>query len=205
MLLRALRPFTGHPEVRQVVVVLPPGYAERPPEWLAKLRGERLACVAGGAQRVDSVRAGLAALPENAGVILVHDAARPFVSRGTIDAVIARARAGVGAVAAVPASDTLKEVGQGPHRPTPRIARTVDRERIWRAQTPQGFPRQMLHAAYQQLGGVVTANGGAPSDDAEVCERAGFPVELVPDSPYNFKITTADDFRIAEALARELR
>lgn len=205
MLLRALRPFTSHPEVRQVVVVLPPGYAERPPEWLGKLRGERLAFVAGGAQRVDSVRAGLEALPDNAGVILVHDAARPFVGRGTIDAVITRARAGVGAVAAVPASDTLKEVGQDPHGPTPRIARTVDRDRIWRAQTPQGFPRQMLRDAYQQLGGSLTANGGAPSDDAEVCERAGFPVELVPDSPYNFKITTADDFRIAEALARELR
>lgn len=204
MLLRALRPFTGHPEVRQVVVVLPPGYAERPPEWLGKLRSERLGLVAGGAQRVDSVRAGFQALPADTAVILVHDAARPFVSRGTIDAVIARARAGVGAVAAVPTSDTLKEIGQGPHRPTPRVARTVDRERIWRAQTPQGFPRQMLHDAYAQLAGAG-ANGGAPSDDAEVCERAGFPVELIPDSPYNFKITTADDFRIAEALARELR
>ena len=206
MLLRALRPFTGHPEVSQVVVVLPPGYAERPPEWLGKLRGERLGLIAGGAQRVDSVRAGFQALPADTTVILVHDAARPFVSRGTIDAVIARARAGVGAIAAVPTSDTLKEIGQGPHRPTPRVARTVDRERIWRAQTPQGFPRQMLHDAYAQLPGAgATANGGAPSDDAEVCERAGFPVELIPDSPYNFKVTTADDFRIAEALARELR
>jgi 2-C-methyl-D-erythritol 4-phosphate cytidylyltransferase len=196
-----LRPFTGHPEVRHVIVALPPGYAERPPEWLGKARGERLGLVAGGAQRVDSVRAALAALPRETAVVLVHDAARPFVSRGTIDAVIARARAGVGAVAAVPVSDTLKEVGQGMHRPTPRVVRTVDRERIWRAQTPQGFPRQMLDDAYAQL----PPQDGTPSDDAEVCERAGFPVELVPDSPYNFKITTADDFRIAEALARELR
>ena len=62
----------------------------------------------------------------------------------------------------------------------------------------------MLDDAYAQLV-AVTPNGGAPSDDAEVCERAGFPVELIPDSPYNVKITTADDFRIAEALARELR
>src|SRR5437867_10148500 len=200
---RALRAFVGHPEVRQVIATLAPGYVERPPDWLAKLRGERLGFVPGGAQRVDSVRAGLVALPDEATIILIHDAARPFVSRGTIDAVIARARAGVGAVAAVPASDTLKEIAQGPQRPTPRITRTVDRERIWRAQTPQGFPRQMLRDAYAQLG--VTANGGAPSDDAEVCERAGFAVELIPDSPYNVKITTADDFRIAEALARELR
>jgi len=203
MLLRALRPFTGHPEVRQVIVALPPGYAERPPEWLAKLRGERLGLVPGGAQRADSVRAGIEALPADSAIILVHDAARPFVSRGTIDAVIARARAGVGAVAAVPTSDTLKEIAQGAPRATPRVTRTVDRERIWRAQTPQGFPRQMLRDAYAQL--PTAANGGAPSDDAEVCERAGFPVELIPDSPYNFKVTTADDFRIAEALARELR
>jgi 2-C-methyl-D-erythritol 4-phosphate cytidylyltransferase len=201
MLLRALQAFIGHPEVRQVVVVLPPGYAERPPEWLGKMRGERLGFVPGGAQRADSVRAGVTALPVDAIVILIHDAARPFVSRGTIDAVIARARAGVGAVAAVPSSDTLKEVGTS-EQLTPRVARTVDRERIWRAQTPQGFPRAMLVAAYSQL----RANGGgSPSDDAEVCERAGYPVELIPDSPYNFKITTADDFRIAEALARELR
>lgn len=205
MLLRALRPFTGHPEVRQVVVALPPGYAERPPEWLGKLRGERLGLVAGGAQRVDSVRAGIAALPADTAIVLVHDAARPFVTRETIDAVIARARAGVGAVAAVPTSDTLKEVGQGASQLTPRVARTVDRDRIWRAQTPQGFPRRMLNDAYAQL--AAAANGGAPppGDDAEVCERAGFPVELIPDSPYNFKVTTADDFRIAEALARELR
>ena len=203
MLLRAVRPFTGHPEVSHVVVALPPGYADRPPDWLGKIRGERLTLVPGGEQRVDSVRAGVEALSRESAIVLVHDAARPFVSRGTIDAVIARVRAGVGAIAAVPASDTLKETAQGSHRPTPRITRTVDRDRIWRAQTPQGFPRQMLLDAYAQLGAV--ANGNAPSDDAEVCERAGFPVELVPDSPFNFKVTTADDFRIAEALARELR
>jgi len=201
MLLRALRPFTGHPEVRQVVVALPPGYAERPPIGSAN-------CGASG-----WVRAGwrpacrfrprrTRRLADDATIILIHDAARPFVSRGTIDAVIARAARGCRRRRRVPTSDTLKEVGQGPPA-TPRITRTVDRERIWRAQTPQGFPRQMLHDAYARLG--ATVNGGAPSDDAEVCERAGFPVELIPDSPYNFKITTADDFRIAEALARELR
>src|SRR5258707_1068622 len=108
MLLRALRAFIGHPEVRQVIVTLPPRYVERPPDWLAKLRGERLGFVPGGAQRVDSVRAGLRVLPDDATIILIHDAARPFVSRETIDAVITRARAGVGAVAAVPTSDTLK-------------------------------------------------------------------------------------------------
>jgi 2-C-methyl-D-erythritol 4-phosphate cytidylyltransferase len=195
MLLRALRPFTSHPEVGRVVVALPAGLTAQPPEWLGKLAGERLALVAGGASRAQSVRAGLRALPDDAAVILVHDGARPFVSRETIDAVIVRARAGVGAVAAVPVNDTIKEVVDGR-----RITRTVARERLWRAQTPQGFPRDMIERAYGALAG-----GDTPSDDAALCERAGLPVEVVPDTPYNVKVTTADDFRIAEALARELR
>ncbi len=193
MLLRALRPFTSHPAVVQVVVALPGVYVDRPPEWLAKLLGDRLVLVPGGETRARSVRAGLAALPPDALVVLVHDAARPFVSRQTIDAVLARARAGVGAVAALPVSDTLKEVDDT------RIVGTVPRERLWRAQTPQGFPRDMLERAYARLG------GSAPTDDAALCEAAGFPVEVVLDGPENVKVTTAEDFRIAEALAREPR
>ena len=196
MLLRALRPFTSHPHVAHVVVALAPAYVERPPEWLGKLLGERLTLVPGGAQRAESVRAGLRALPPDATVILVHDAARPFVGRETIDNVITVARSGVGAIAAVPLTDTVKEVVK-----ENRITKTVERDRLWRAQTPQGFPRAMIDQAYAAL----RRNGPAPTDDAEVCERAGFPVEVVADSAHNVKVTTADDFRIAEALARELR
>jgi 2-C-methyl-D-erythritol 4-phosphate cytidylyltransferase len=194
MLLRALRPFTSHPDVAQVVVALPAGFAERPPDWLGKLRGERLALVTGGETRAESVRAALAVLDRAAGVVLVHDAARPFVRRETIDEVIARARAGVGAVAAVPLSDTVKEVVEGN-----RITRSVARDRLWRAQTPQGFPRAMLVQAY----GRLRADDAPPTDDAELCERAGFSLEVVADSPDNLKVTTSDDFRIAEALARD--
>jgi 2-C-methyl-D-erythritol 4-phosphate cytidylyltransferase len=194
MLLRALRPFTSHPEVGHVVVALPPGFETRPPDWLGKLVGERLVLVAGGATRADSVRAGLHALPEHLAIVLIHDGARPFVARETIDGVVAKARSGVGAVAGIPVSDTVKDVEQE------RITRTVARERLWRAQTPQGFPRDMIERAYAGLD-----NASTPTDDAELCERAGLPVTIVPDSPYNLKVTTADDFRIAEALARELR
>ncbi|OLC06264.1 MAG: 2-C-methyl-D-erythritol 4-phosphate cytidylyltransferase [Gemmatimonadetes bacterium 13_1_40CM_70_15] len=195
MLLRALRPFSSHPDVEHVVVALPKGLAERPPEWLGKLVGERLTLVAGGATRPESVRAALRALRPGLPVVLVHDGARPFVSRTTVDAVIARARAGVGAVAALPMSDTVKETTGGT-----RIARTVTRERLWRAQTPQGFPRAWLDEVYGKK-----KNGDAATDDAELCERAGYPVEVVADLPHNLKITTPDDFRVAEALARELR
>ncbi|HVH08958.1 MAG TPA: 2-C-methyl-D-erythritol 4-phosphate cytidylyltransferase [Gemmatimonadales bacterium] len=194
MLLRALRPFTSHPAVGQVVAVVPAGFESRPPEWLGKLTGERLALVAGGATRAASVRAGLGALAPEASVVLIHDGARPFVTRETIDGVVAKARSGVGAVAAIPMGDTVKEATEH------RVTRTLARERLWRAQTPQGFPRLMIEQAYAHL-----ADAPPPTDDAELCERAGLPVEVVPDSPYNLKVTTADDFRIAEALARELR
>ena len=195
MLLRALRPFTSHPAVSYVALAVPAAYASRPPEWLAKLaEGGRLLLVSGGEQRADSVRAALAALPPEATVVLVHDAARPFVSRPTIDAVIARARQGVGAVAAVAVSDTLKEAGEDG-----RVLRTVARHRLWRAQTPQGFPRAMLVSAYA----TYAPGGDLPTDDAMLCERAGQAIDVVEDSAQNFKITTADDFRMAEALARE--
>jgi 2-C-methyl-D-erythritol 4-phosphate cytidylyltransferase len=181
LLLRALRPFTSHPEVEGVIIALPAGIADHPPDWLAKLRGPRLEFVTGGATRADSVRVALSALPDQA----------------RVDAVIARARAGVGAVAAVAVSDTIKQVSDG----AARVARTVPREGLWRAQTPQGFPRRMLEQAYARL----RRGDAPPTDDAELCERAGFPVEVVTDSPHNLKVTTPDDFRLAEALARELR
>src|SRR5690348_10625657 len=161
MLLRALRPFTSHPAVSQVVVVLPAGFDTQPPDWLAKLVGDRLTLAAGGATRAHSVRAGLRALatgPE-AAVVLVHDGARPFVTRETIDAVLARARAGVGAVAALQVSDTVKDVEQN------RITRTVTRDRLWRAQTPQGFPRAMIERAYAALPNGDAPPPAGPTDD----------------------------------------
>jgi 2-C-methyl-D-erythritol 4-phosphate cytidylyltransferase len=196
LLLRALRPFTSPPDVGRVTIALPAGLANQPPEWLGKLRGERLALVTGGATRAESVRAGLRALAPDARIGVVPDAARPCVGRETIEAGRACARSGVGATAAVPMSDTIKEVDEGT-----RIARTVPRDKLWRAQTPQGFPRPMIEQAYARL----RRDDPPPTDDAELCERAGFPVDVVADSAHNLKVTTADDFRIAEAIARELR
>jgi 2-C-methyl-D-erythritol 4-phosphate cytidylyltransferase len=142
------------------------------------------------------VRAGVNALRAACRFILIHDAARPFPNRTTIDGVIGRARSGVGAVAALPLTDTVKEVSGDA-----RVTRTIPREGLWRAQTPQGFPRDMLLEALKRL----KPGDPPPTDDGEMCERAGFPVDVVPDTPHNFKVTTPDDFRIADALARELR
>lgn len=193
ILLRALRPFVAHPEVAQVAVVLPPAHAERPPDFLAPLAGASLRVVAGGRERSDSVAAGLRALGSECRVVLVHDGARPFVDRAVIDAVVAHARAGFGAVAAVPVSDTLKQQASGD--PT-LVARTVPREGLWRAQTPQGFPRGLLEQAYARAAESMPA-----TDDASVVEACGGTVRIVPDSPRNLKITTRDDLALAEALA----
>lgn len=196
MLLRALRPFVSHPDVAHVAVALPATHAAAPPEWLAALAGDALSFVAGGVKRSDSVRRALAGLRPGCNVVLVHDAARPFVERATIDAVIAAARSGDGAVAAVPLSDTLKEADAE----NAAVARTVPRERLWRAQTPQGFPREMLEAAYA---GAAAREDDA-TDDAALVELLGRRVRLIPDSPRNFKVTTTDDLALAEAWAGRL-
>jgi 2-C-methyl-D-erythritol 4-phosphate cytidylyltransferase len=193
MVLRAVRPFAAHPDVAQVVLVLPPADAEAPPAFLRGAAGAGLIVVAGGAERSDSVAAGLGALGPECTVVLVHDAARPFVGRAVIDAVIAHARAGEGAVAAVRVSDTLKQAAA---EDATRVARTVPRDGLWRAQTPQGFPRAVLERAYAAAHG----EGGA-TDDAALVERTGVPVRLVPDSPRNMKVTTPEDLALAELLA----
>lgn len=192
MVLRAVRPFAAHPDVARVALVLPAADAADPPAFLRGLAGSGLVVVPGGAERADSVAAGLAALGPECTTVLVHDAARPFVERAVIDAVIAYARAGEGAIAAVKVSDTLKEAS--PDDAT-RIGRTVPRDGLWRAQTPQGFPRAVLERAY------AAREGGAPTDDATLVERTGVPVRLVPDSPRNLKVTTAEDLALAELLA----
>jgi 2-C-methyl-D-erythritol 4-phosphate cytidylyltransferase len=194
MVLRALRPFVSHPEVAQVVLVLPPEDAAEPPAFLRGL-GTGLTVAPGGSRRADSVAAGVAALGPACSTVLVHDAARPFVERNVIDAVIAHARAGQGAVAAIKVSDTLKEAAPGDAM---RVGRTVARDGLWRAQTPQGFPRDVLERAHAMAG----LEGAAATDDAALVERTGVPVRLVPDSPRNLKVTTPEDLALAELLAR---
>jgi 2-C-methyl-D-erythritol 4-phosphate cytidylyltransferase len=194
MLLRAIRPFAQHPRVRQLIVALPAATADAPPPWLESVAGARLRVVAGGATRAESVKAALNALDAACEIVLIHDAARPFVSAETIDGVIGLA-AVVGAVPAVQVTDTLKRIDPA----TGVVIETVDRKALWRAQTPQGFPRHMLERAYAALG---TAGYASFTDEAALFEAAGYPVKLVRDSVDNIKITTSHDLRVAEALTR---
>ena len=196
MLLRALRRFTSHPEVCQVAVVLPSAALVAPPEWLAALAGEMVTLVAGGPDRMDSVENGLARLRPECAIALAHDAARPFVSREVIDAVISRARQGEGAIAARPVTDTLKsERSEDGCR---LIAGTIPRDGVWRAQTPQGFPRDILESAFRN----ARQSGLRATDEAALVEQVGGRIHLVPDTIWNLKVTTPDDLLLAELIAR---
>jgi 2-C-methyl-D-erythritol 4-phosphate cytidylyltransferase len=201
LLLHAARPFLSHPDVLLVVVVLPEAVADAPPEWLAALAGDRLRLVVGGAVRMDSVEAGIGALPAACTTVLVHDGARPFPEPAVIDAVIRGARAGTGAIAAIPVSDTLKESDTSSPDLPGRVLRTVPRASLWRAQTPQGFPRQLLEAAFAD----ARSGGFVGTDEASLVERIGGPVALVPDVSTNLKVTTPADLRVAEAIAAASR
>jgi 2-C-methyl-D-erythritol 4-phosphate cytidylyltransferase len=111
-----------------------------------------------------------------------------------IDAVIAYARAGEGAIAALPVTDTIKEAVAAD--PT-RIGATVPRSRLWRAQTPQGFPRELLERAYAEAG----ARASEATDESALVEACGGTVRLVPDTLRNLKVTTPEDLALAERLA----
>ena len=192
ILLRALRPFLAHPAVRWVVVALPAEDAADPPEWLAAL-DPRVRLVAAGAERTDSVRCALEALPAPCEIVLVHDAARPLVTREVIERTLSAARPDRAVVAAVPVEDTVKQVDADG-----RIVATLDRSRLWRAQTPQAFPRRALEEAHA----AAAARGLSATDDAALVEASGLPMVVVEGSAENFKITGPLDLLLAEAVLR---
>lgn len=147
--------------------------------------------VEGGNSRQQSVANGLAALPAQTTLVGIHDGARPFVSREAVSSVIQTAAQTGAAALALPLRDTVKEADeQG------RILRTHDRNRLWRAQTPQVFDSQRLQQEMQR----AIACGQDFTDECQLMEQAGVPVQLVPGSEANLKLTTPEDIRVANAL-----
>jgi 2-C-methyl-D-erythritol 4-phosphate cytidylyltransferase len=190
LLAEPLRRIDDSEWVDAIVVVAPPGW-EEPAILLAEELGcaKVRACVAGGETRADSVRAGLAEVPDDAAAVLVHDAARPLLP----DEVIGRVLAGLaegwdGVVPGLPISDTVKRVaGDG------GVEETVTRDGLWTVQTPQAFPVGALRRAI--------AGGADATDCAGLVEAAGGRVKVVPGDPLLLKVTTADDLaRVASLL-----
>ena len=191
LLRRAARGLLGCPDIDAVVAVVPAGEEGRAEEALTGF-SKPLRVVGGGLTRADSVRNGLAAATD-AAVVLVHDAARPFAS-GELMSRVARAAARHGAaLAAVPATDTVKRAIEGSD--PPRVSSTLDRTTLWLAQTPQGFRRDLLVRAYELAG----PEAASATDESLLVEQMGTAVTLVPGEPENFKITGPEDIRRARA------
>jgi 2-C-methyl-D-erythritol 4-phosphate cytidylyltransferase/2-C-methyl-D-erythritol 2,4-cyclodiphosphate synthase len=193
VLARSLKTFLSHPAIGLVQVVIHPDDRSLYDAAVAGVSGPIAPPVCGGPSRQDSVRAGLLALnaarPDH---VLVHDAARPFVTHELIDRVLAALGQHAGAIAALPLADTLTRVGV--HG---LIAETIGRSGLWRAQTPQGFRFAAILAAHEA---AAAAGRSDFTDDAAIAAWAGHAVALVPGEERNFKLTVAEDLAMAERL-----
>jgi len=185
--LRSAEHFTNRDDVIQTIAVVSPDDEEWFKEkYSANLAFMNVNIVTGGDNRAESVKNGLAIVKPEVEYVAVHDAARPLLTKQWVDQVFAKAAETGAALLGVPVASTLKKVADG------RIAATVSRELLWEAQTPQVFRREWLEAAYANQGTLQ------PTDEAQLVEQIGKPISVVAGSSLNFKITTADDFRLAE-------
>jgi 2-C-methyl-D-erythritol 4-phosphate cytidylyltransferase/2-C-methyl-D-erythritol 2,4-cyclodiphosphate synthase len=185
ILQRSVEAFLAHPRVTDVIVAVPPAIAGSPPEWMRAAR-----VVAGGDTRQASVANAFDAVTAQAHIVVVHDAARPFVTADVISRAIDGAAEHGAAIAAVPVNDTVKRVGDS--GPAPVIVETLPRECIYMAQTPQAFRRPVLEKAV-----ALGRSGVEATDEAALAERAGHKVRIVAGDASNVKITTSTDLDTA--------
>lgn len=206
--MHAVRALAAAEPVTSIVVAAPPDDIAHVRGLLADVEGASVSVVAGGSSRSESVVRALKTLAEDVDVVLVHDAARPLTPVALVEAVDAAVRSGhVGVVPGVPLSDTIKSVAgsdgtyDGPGAASAampeRVSGTVDRARLRAVQTPQGFRRHVLEAAYA----AAEADGALDAtDDAGLVERAGYPVVVVPGEDLAFKVTRPIDLLLADAV-----
>ncbi len=190
---RSVAALESHARVQEIVVALPADVAADPPAFLRTF-SKPVRVVSGGARRQDSVARAFEAIDPPADVVVIHDAARPFVDAATIDRAIDAAARWGAAIAAMPSPDTVKLAREATGDPS--VEATIPRERVWLAQTPQAFTTSVLAAAIAR-----GAEGGSGTDEAALAEQAGHEVRLVAGDPRNVKITTAADLELARAVA----
>jgi len=188
ILQRCVETFLSHGAIRQVVIALAEEDVAAPPDWL---RRPAVTLVRGGSERHESVRRALAAVRDDIDLVAIHDAARPLVDAPLITRVLETAATGVGAIPALPASDTIHEVND-----RMEIVHTPPRERLFAAQTPQAFPLPMIRDAHAR----AAADNVQGTDDAALAVRYGYVVKIVPGEPANLKVTLPQDLAVARLL-----
>lgn len=195
VLVRTLRAFQLAEAVDEILLAVPEGDIGEVRETIvARWRLSKVGrVVAGGPERQDSVRNALQHVREEHGIVLVHDGVRPFIGGDLIGRVVAAAEAFGAATVGVPVKETVKEAGGDGW-----VIRTVARDGLWLTQTPQGFRREILVAAYDR----AVQEGFRGTDDASLVERMGTPVRMVPGEVDNIKLTTPEDFALGEVLVR---
>ncbi len=188
----SLEAFHTLEEVESIVLVLPPDQVEirRPLVQVFP----KLHLAVGGMERWNSVQNGFRALPEHCDPILIHDTARPFIPQSVIRRCVQKLKAGTGVTAAVPATDTIKEV-EGE-----KVKHTLERSRLIQTQTPQGFPRSMLNALYAR----EFPHNFHPNDEAHIAEELSFPMVWVKGHAIIRKITDPEDWEWAVWMAERL-
>lgn len=201
-----------HPRVDALVVALPADVAEAPPAFLADA-AKPVRIVVGGARRQDSVRRAFEAVDPRTTLVVVHDAARPCASAALVTTTIEAAAQTGAALAALPARDTVKQAQPAPARGAAPshaatggatlVARTVPRALVHLAQTPQAFQRRVLADAFAADDAAAAQGATAEAtDEAELVERAGYPVQLVVGEARNLKVTVPEDLVMATTLLR---
>lgn len=197
ILSRTLAAIDACPEIDHIRLVVPEPDMDYCREKILKPIRVRapLELTAGGACRQESVYNGLSALADDDGIVLIHDGVRPFVRVDDIRRSIQAAQRYGACIPGLPVSDTLKLADDQDN-----IIQTVDRNRLWRAQTPQAFACGLIRKAHE----TAKLEGFKGTDDASVLERLGIKVHLIPGSIFNIKITGPEDMKMAEALLSHL-
>ncbi len=194
MILHALRAFERAPSVRWIIIAVRPNDQ---PRLRALVRRHRLrkvtAVVPGGSSRAGSVARGIAALPDEARWVMIHDAARPCIRPALIERTITQAVRHGAVACGLPASLTIKAVDA-----SQQVRLTLDRESLWFVQTPQMFRRDWVQDALGRLNGTLDRF----PDDAAMVEWAGYPVRMISGDPLNIKVTTKEDLLWAAAILR---
>lgn len=188
----AIEAFARHPQIDELVIVLPD---ESRAEEIKSRWSKVKAVVRGGKERQDSVSRGLEAVSPEISIVLVHDGVRPLVKAELISRVIEASCEEGAAIPVLPMEDTVKMAEGG------IIIRTINREQLFRAQTPQGFRKKLLEEAFAQ----ARKDGYYGSDEASLVERIGGRIKIVPGDRTNIKITRPEDLKMAEVWLNEGR
>lgn len=193
LIIYCLKALGEHPSIKDIVVVVNTENKEAVVSQIARYRIAKIsAVVIGGVLRQDSVRCGLKAIGADTDLVLIHDAARPFIDKGRITSVITQAKSTGAATLGVPVKATIKQA-RGKF-----VVRTLDRDSLWEIQTPQVFRKGLILEAYRKFAGLLEV-----TDDAMLVEKLGVKVSIALGSYYNIKITTPEDLVLAQGIARK--